>query len=126
MRRALAHLDSPDGIALVESQLLGTLLICPYLRLDCGTLRLTDFASPYRGAAFAAIMVTKHPEVGLVVAELERQGIRPPPNCTGWADALCRTMDVTFVEDDAVPEAVRAIKEAARARRLSVLGRRDD
>ena len=123
MRRALAGLDRPDGIALVESQLIGCLLLCPFLRLDCATLRPADFSSPHRGAAFAAIMLVKHPELGLVVEQLEKVNAPPPPGRTGWADALCRLLDVAFVEDDAVPEAVRAIKEAAierkAARRLS-------
>ncbi len=122
MRRALANLDGP----LIEAELLGTLMIVPYLRLDCQTLRPQDFSSPHRGAAFAAIMLVKHPELGLVVDHLDKSGAPPPPGRTGWADALSRCLDLTFVEDDAVPEAVRAIKEAARARRLSVLGRRDD
>lgn len=109
MRRALELQDGP----LVEAQLLGTLMIVPYTRLDCQTLRPSDFSSPHRGAAFAAIMLVKHPELGLVVDQLERAGTLPPPGRTGWGDALARCLDVTFVEDDAVPEAVRAIKEAA-------------
>lgn len=109
MRRALALQDTP----LVEAQLLGTLMIVPYLRLDCGTLRPADFSSSSRGAAFAAIMAVRHPEIGLVVDHLERAGTPPPPGRTGWGDALARCLDVTFVEDDAVPEAVKAIKEAA-------------
>lgn len=109
MRRALELQDGP----LVEAQLLGTLMIVPFLRLDCQTLRPSDFSSPHRGAAFAAIMLVKHPELGLVVDHLERTGAPPPPGRTGWGDALARCLDVTFVEDDAVPEAVKAIKEAA-------------
>lgn len=127
MRRALALLDegNPSTAALLESELLGALMICPYLRLDCSTLRPTDFSSPHRGAAFAAIMLVKHPELGLVVDQLEATGAPPPPGRTGWGDALSRCMDLAFVEDDAVPEAVKAIKEAARARRLASLGRLD-
>ncbi len=128
MRRSLLAAEGghPSGIDLVESDLLGTLIICPLLRLDCDGLKRSDFKSPFRGAAFAAIMTERHPELALVVARLEAAGEPPPPGRTGWADALSRCLDVAFVEDDAVPEAVRAIKEAARARRLSVLGRRDD
>jgi hypothetical protein len=113
MRRALEALDGP----LLESELLGTLMIVPYLRLDCGTLRPADFSSPHRGAAFQAIMTVKHPELGLVVDHLERTGAPPPPGRTGWGDALARVLDVAFVEDEAVPLAVKAIKEAAIARR---------
>lgn len=109
MRRAIELQDEP----LIEAQLLGSLMVCPYLRLDCQTLRPSDFSSPHRGAAFAAIMLVKHPELGLVVDQLERTGAPPPPGRTGWGDALARCLDVTFVEDDAVPDAVRAIKEAA-------------
>lgn len=125
MRRALALLadEAPDAIAHVEAQLLGALILCPYLRLDCQTLRATDFSSAHRGAAFAAIMLVKHPELSLVAHELERTHAPAPVGRTGWGDALARLVDVAFVEDDAVPDAVRAIKEAAvsrkAARRLS-------
>ena len=125
MRRALSLIDddNPTGPALIESQLLGALMVCPYLRLDCSSLRPQDFSTAHRGAAFAAIMLVKRPEIGLVVDELERNGAPPPPRCTGWGDALGRLLDVAFVEDDAVPDAVKAIKEAAirrkTARRLS-------
>ena len=125
MRAALASLDDGGTPALLESELLGTLMLCPYLRLDCQTLRPSDFSSSHRGAAFQAILAVKHPELGLVVDHLERSGAPPPPGRTGWGDALARCLDVTFVEDDAVPEAVKAIKEAARARRLASLGRLD-
>jgi len=121
MRRALQSLDGP----LIEAELLGTLMICPLLRLDCQTLRPSDFSSPHRGAAFAAIMLVKHPELGLVVDHLERTGAPHPPGRTGWGDALARCMDIAFVEDDAVADAVKAIKEAARERRLALLGRQD-
>jgi len=125
MRRALEAIES-EGPALLESELLGTLMLVPYLRLDCQTLRPRDFSSPQRGAAFAAIMLVKHPELGLVVDHLEKLGAAPPPNRTGWGDALSRCMDVAFVEDDAVPEAVKAIKEAAAMRKLDALAGRAD
>lgn len=123
MRRALQSLSdsdpNPSGIALVEAELLGVLILVPYLRLDCATLRPSDFSSPHRGAAFAAIMLCPHPELGLVVDHLERSQSPPPPGRTGWGDALARCMDVAFVESDAVPEAVTRIKESARRRRLA-------
>ncbi|MDX9734977.1 MAG: hypothetical protein RBU36_12685 [Thermoanaerobaculia bacterium] len=111
--------DDPVALALLESQLLGALMICPYLRLDCGTLRPADFASPHRGAAFQAILDERHPELSLVVDRLDRDGHRPPPTRAGWADALARTLDVAFVDDDAVPEAVQRIKDAALARKIA-------
>lgn len=114
MRRAVEALATP----LVEAQLLGTLMICPYLRLDCGSLRPSDFSTAHRGAAFEAILAVKHPEIGLVVAHLEQHNVPAPPGSTGWGDALARCLDITFVEDDAVPDAVRAIKEAAIQRRV--------
>lgn len=128
MRRALQALEDgdPDGPALLESQLLGALMLVPYLRLDCQTLRPSDFSSSHRGAAFAAIMLVKHPELGLVVDHLNAAGAPHPPGRTGWADALSRVMDMAFVEDDAVPEAARAIKEAAALRRLNAIARRSD
>ena len=126
MRRALASLDDGGTPALLESELLGTLMLCPYLRLDCSSLRPTDFSSPHRGAAFAAILAVKHPELGLVVDHLERSGAPPPPGRTGWGDALARCLDVAFVEDDAVPDAVKAIKEAALTRRNAARTRRAD
>jgi len=119
----------PDlGIALVESQLLGALMLAPYLRLhgSLQTLRPEDFASPHRGVAFAAIMLERRPEIGLVVHRLEEGGHRPPHNRTGWGDALSRLLDVALVDDEAVPEAVRAIKEAAIARRAAARLRRPD
>lgn len=113
--------DDPQALALLESQLLGALMLAPYLRLDAPlqTLRPADFASPYRGVAFAAIMLERHPEVGLVVNRLVRDGHRAPSSRTGWADALARTLDVAIVDDDAVPDAVKAIKEAAVARKAA-------
>lgn len=128
MRRALEALseDDPEGATLVEAQLLGALMICPYLRLDCGTLLRTDFSSWHRGAAFDAIMAVRHPEVGLVVAHLEVSNTAHPPGRTGWGDALSRLLDVAFVEDEAVPDAVRAIKEAARGRRAEARMRRSN
>lgn len=128
MIRALSLLDDghPSGLALVESQLLGALILCPLLRLDCGTLRPQDFSSPDRGAAFGAVMLERHPELGLVVDRLERDRIPPPENRTGWGDALARLLGVAFVEDEAIPEAVRRIKEAAAIRRLSALSRGPD
>jgi len=128
MLRSLRQvLDDPSdtNTALLESQLLGALMLAPYLRLDAcmQTLRASDFASPHRGAAFTAIMIVRHPALGLVGRHLEATGVPPPPGRTGWGDALARVLDVAFVEDDAVPDAVRAIKEAAvsrkAARRLS-------
>lgn len=113
MRRALAS----DSIALVESQLLGSLMVCPLLRLDCETLRPTDFSTDHRGVVFDAVMRLKHPEAGLVAAHLTDTGAPPPPRLSGWAEAICALLDTTFVEEDAIPDAVRAIKAAAIDRR---------
>ena len=71
-------------------------------------------------------MLLKHPEAGLVAHELYRNGAPPPPRCSGWADAIGRLLDSAFVEDDAVPFAVKAIKEAAAMRRLDALAGRPD
>lgn len=125
MMRALSRLED-EGPALLESELLGVLMLCPYLRLDCGSLRPQDFSSSHRGAAFEAIMRVKHPTVGFVVAALEQANVTPPPGRTGWADALNRCLDIAFVEDEAVALAVRAIKEQAAMRRLDALARRPD
>ena len=123
MLTALRLLDDgdPSGPALLESSLLGCLMLAPYNRLQSclQTLRPTDFSSPHRGAAFAAIMLERHPELPLVVARLNADGARPPHNRTGWADALARVVDLALVDDDAIPEAVRRIKEAALARRIA-------
>jgi len=123
VRRALYLLDQddPSGIDLLEAGLLGCLMIAPYLRLDpcLQTLRPSDFGNPHRAVAFAAIMLEKHPELGHVVARLEAEGHRAPPNRTGWGDALSRLMDLAIVDDDAVPEAVRRIREAALSRRTA-------
>lgn len=117
MRRALESLEQTDGIALLEQQLLGALMLCPYLRLDCQSLKPPDFSSPFRGAAFKAIMAEKRPELGPVVHRLESEREPFPPGRTGWGDTLARIVDVSFVEDDAVPDACKAIKEAARERK---------
>lgn len=125
MRRALLALDSgPEAIALVESQLIGTLMVCPALRQHCNALRQEDFSTSHRGAAFSAIMRLSCPEVGLVALDLEETP--PPPRCTGWGDALGRLLDVAFVEDEVIPEAVRAIKDAAIERRAEARRRRQD
>lgn len=107
-----------DGIVLIESQLLGALMLCPYLRLDCEALRPTDFKGRHRGIAFQAIMTEKRPELGLIVARLEAEGHQPPPGRTGWGDALSRLLDVALIDDDSVRDAVRRVREAALARRL--------
>ena len=129
MRRALQLLDddNPDGIVLLEAGLLGALMLDPTLRLysSVQSLRSTDFAGKHRGAAFAAVMDERHPELALVVDRLERDGVPPPHGRTGWGDALARLLDMAVVDDEAVPEAARRIKEAAMARRLKALGRRD-
>lgn len=117
MKRAIQMLDegNPDGIALLECGLIGCLMLAPYCRLysSLQTLRPDDFAAPHRGIAFAAVMLERHPELGHVVARLEAEGHRPPLGRTGWGDALSRLLDVALVDDDAIPEAVRRIKEAA-------------
>ena len=125
--RALAESpDDPTAVALLESQLLGALMLAPYLRLDCDALRPSDFSSQHRGAAFKAIMDERHPELSLVVDRLTREGHRPPPSRSGWADALARTLDVALVEDDAVPDVVKAIRSAALSRRAATRLRRPD
>lgn len=117
MRRAIESLEQTDGVSLLEQQLLGALMLCPYLRLDCQALRPGDFSSPFRGAAFQAVMAEKRPELGSVVHRLETDREPFPPGRTGWADTLARIIEVAFVEDDAVLDAVKAIKEAARERK---------
>ena len=130
MRRALRLLDEehPDGIVLLEVGLLGCLMLAPYNRLQSciQSLRPVDFAAPHRGIAFAAIMTERHPELAHVVARLEADGAPVPHGRTGWGDALARLLDVALVDDDAIPEAVRRIKEAAAVRRLNGLARRPD
>lgn len=117
MRRALWLLDQddPSGLVLLECQLLGCLMLAPYNRLysSVQSLRASDFSASHRGVAFTAIMAERHPELGHVVARLEADGAPPPHGRTGWGDALSRLLDVALVDDDAVPEAVRRIKEAA-------------
>jgi len=130
MRKALSLIDdgNPNGIALLESQLLGLLMLDPVSRLEpcLQTLRPADFESAHRGVAFGAIMLERKPELGLVVSRLEAEGHRPPGNRTGWGDALARCLDVAMVDEEAIPEAVKAIKEAAALRRLEAISRRPD
>lgn len=124
MIRALQSLEQTDGIAILEAELLGVLMICPLLRLDCQTLRPQDFSSPFRAAAFAAIMLERHPSLGSVVSRLEAERSPVPPGRTGWGDTLARVLDMALVDDDAVGPAARAIRAAAierkRSGRLSV------
>lgn len=130
MRRALQLLDDgdPDGLVLLEAGLVGALMLCPSLRLysSLQTLRPADFVGKHRGAAFGVVMTERNPELAFVVDRLERDGIPHPPNRTGWGDALSRLLDVALVDDEAVPEAARRIKEAAALRRLNVIARRPD
>lgn len=127
MTRALSLLDAePGAIHLVESELLAALMVCPYLRLDCSQLRPEDFSSAFRGVAFQAILAVKRPTLGLVVDWLEMNGHPAPANRTGWGDALARIIGMDPAEDDFVPHAIRAIKEAAAMRRLDALARRPD
>ena len=125
MRKALSLIDdgNPNGIALLESQLLGLLMLDPVSRLEpcLQTLRPADFESAHRGIAFGAIMLERRPELGMVVTRLEREGHRPPGNRTGWGDALARCLDVAMVDEEAIPDAVRAIREASRRRQLSAI-----
>jgi hypothetical protein len=126
MRRALDSQIQKDGTTLVEIQLLGALMLCPYLRLDCSTLHPQDFSDPAIGKAFSAVMAERYPELSLVVYRLELECSRPPHGYTGWGDALASVIGLAFVEDDAVPEAVRVIKESARLRRQEIRLRRPD
>ncbi len=126
MTRAIALLTfEPGAIHIVESELLAALMVCPYLRLDCSQLRPEDFSSPFRGVAFTAIMAVKRPTLGLVCDYLESAGHPAPADRTGWGDALSRIIGMDPAEDDFVPDAARAIRNAAVSRRLSALGRRD-
>lgn len=118
MTRALSLLDAePGAIHLVESELLAALMVCPYLRLDCGALHPEDFCSPFRAVAYTAIMAVKRPTLGLVCAWLEMNGHQAPANRTGWGDELSRIIGMDPAEDDFVIPAIRAIKEAALERK---------
>lgn len=120
MTRALDILPSePGAIHIVESELLAALMVCPYLRLDCGALRPEDFSSPFRGVAFTAIMAVKRPTLGLTVDWLEANGHPAPADRTGWGDALSRIIGMDPAEDDFVPHAIRAIKAASLERKRS-------
>lgn len=118
MTRALDLLDAePSAILIVEAELLAALMVCPYLRLDCQPLRPEDFSSPFRGAAFRAIMAVKRPTLGLTVEWLEANGHPSPANRTGWGDELSRIIGMDPADDDFAPEAVHRIKEAALERK---------
>lgn len=122
MTRALDILDAePGALAIVESELLAALMVCPYLRLDVGSLRPEDFVSPFRGVAFRAILAVKRPTLGLVCEWLEANGHQPPADRTGWGDALSRLIGMDPAEDDFLAPAIKAIKEAACRRKLRAI-----
>lgn len=109
---------SPAGIARVERALLGALIVERRLRL-LADLTPAHFASPARGAVFAAILDLRRPDLPLLWAELEARHIPPPEG--GWGQALASLLESPLPFDDDVAEYVRTIKDAARERRLSAI-----
>lgn len=117
MHRAVWDLAHTTGstVAAVELEFLGTLMVCPTLRLSrkVEELKPEHFSAPYLGETFRSIMALKHPEAVLVAHNLESRGIKPPQGSYGWGAVLSAMLDDTLVEDDAVDIAASTIREEA-------------
>jgi replicative DNA helicase len=115
------------AIGVVERYLLGSLFADISGILECDGLAPADFADPGHGAVF---QTTKEmlkpgqprPNLQLVSVELERRGVRPPAGAPDWFTALLHIPDA--VDEVMVREYVRAIKTAARDRRIDAWQRR--
>jgi replicative DNA helicase len=112
---ALRTYSEGGSIGAVESSLLGSLIVAPYLRLGKAvtSLRPEHFSSPAYGAIFEAVMRLKHPEAVLVAHDLDANGVRPPRGSYGWGTVINAVLDDPLVEDDAVDVAAKAIRSAA-------------
>lgn len=116
-----------DGgtVEAVESSLLGTLMVAPYLRLgtNVANLRPDHFSTPNNAAIFRSVMGLRRPESVLVLADLDKNG--PPVGATGgWATLLSEALSDVLVDDEAVEDAATVIKEAAAKRAREARARR--
>jgi hypothetical protein len=111
----------------VEKALLGTLIMAPYLRLGSCVLSLlpSHFSDPDNAAIFRSVMKLRRPEPVLVMADLDAGGA-PVGTTGGWATLLGEAMGEALVDDEAVEDAAKAIKEdhvrRARETRMRRLG----
>ena len=126
MYAAIFRHQEGGPIDCVEKALLGTLILAPYLRLgSCvSSLLPSHFSNPDNAAIFRSVMKLRRPEAVLVVADLDAGGAPVSPT-GGWATLLGEAMGEALVDDEAVEEAAKAIKEdhvrrsrEARMRRL--------
>lgn len=116
-----------DGgtVEAVESSLLGTLMVVPYLRLgtNVSALRPDHFSTPNNAAIFRSIMKVRRPEPVLVMADLDAGG-PPVAGAAGWASLLGESLSDVLVDDEAVEEAASVVKEAAAKRAREARARR--
>lgn len=105
------------GLDRVERALLGSIIVDRSLRLLCDGLEPRHFSSALRGQVFAVAMEVRRLDAILLHAELDRRGVKAPAGYPGWGTVLSELLDDACVDDDAVRDYVRTIREAY-ARRL--------
>jgi hypothetical protein len=108
-----AYVDG-GSIGAVESSLIGSLILCPYLRLGkrVSALQPKHFSSETYGAVFEAVMRLPHPEAVLVAHDLGARKVRPPSGSCGWGTVMGALLDDPLADDDAAEEAAGAILTA--------------
>lgn len=124
MFAAIRRWEEGGDIRAVESSLLGSLILCPYLRLGrrVSALKAEHFSAGEHGAIFDAVMRLKHPEAVLVAHQIDASGLRPPQGSYGWATVVNSVLDDPLVDEEAAEAAAEAI-HADFARRMAALRR---
>lgn len=118
---ALRAYSEGGSIGAVESSLLGSLILAPYLRLGkhVAALKQEHFSSPVYGAVFEAVMRLRHPEAVLVANDLESRGVKHPQGSYGWGTVINSVLDDPLVEEEATEEAAKAVRAASVARAVA-------
>lgn len=108
---ALRAYSEGGSIGAVESSLIGSIILCPYLRLgrNVSSLKQKHFSSEAYGAVFETVMRLRHPEAVLVAHDLVDRGLRPPNGSLGWGTVISAVLDDPLVDEDAAEEAAKAI-----------------
>ena len=112
-------LDPSDpAIDRVERAFLGAVLREPRLRMAALDLAPGHFRSSYPGIVWDVFRTMKRPDMNLLLLELEARGLAAPPGSSGWGTAISSLFVPGLPFDEDIPEYVRAIRDAARRRRV--------